>query len=160
MFRILTPARILRLGWLLLAGWLALWPAAEARRADLRLGAAQFAQTAKFEKMAQFAQMAPAADVAGPAGGCCRAAKPAGEDACCRGRSETPARPASCPEGGTPRCIQCQTTGGAALFAHSLAVPEPERAVLGAIFLGDHVAVSRDLRPPVPPPRTDVLTRT
>jgi hypothetical protein len=47
-----------------------------------------------------------------------------------------------------------------ALFALALVVPEPERAVMGAIFPGDHVAASRDLRPPVPPPRMDVVTRT
>jgi len=138
--RNLTNALIVRSGWLLLAGWLALWPAAEARQAELRLSAV------------------PTAPVSKAGGGC--SSNQSADGGCCRGCSGTPARPVSCPDAGSARCVQCQGTGGAALFAQALVVPEPERAALGAIFLGDPVAASRDLRPPVPPPRPFVVTRT
>jgi hypothetical protein len=126
----------LRLGWLLLAGWLLLWPATEAR----------------FQKWPMMAERG-APDRAA-ASGCSRTAGSADRGGCCRGRSEAPARPATCPEGGnSARCGQSCGAGGPLLFAHALTVPEPERVVLGAIVLGDHVVASRDLRPPVPPPR-------
>jgi len=141
-FRNLSSVVIVRAGWLVLAGWLAMWPAAEARQAELRLVAA------------------PTVPDSGALGGCCGPSKPVADSGCCRGRGESPARPMSCPDAGSARCVQCQSTGGAALFAQALVVPEPERAALGAIVLRDPVAASRDLRPPVPPPRSVVVTRT
>jgi hypothetical protein len=128
----------LRLGWLLLAGWLLLWPAVEACRQEWPM----LVERAAPERTA--------------AGGCGRAAGSGDQGGCCRGRSEAPARPATCPEGSnSARCNQCFGAGGPLLFAHALTVPEPERVVLGAILLGDHVVASRDLRPPVPPPRAE-----
>ncbi len=125
----------LRLGWLLLAGWLLLWPAVEARRQEWPL----MAERAAPERAA--------------ASGCGRSAESGDQGGCCRGRGEAPARPAACPEGSnSARCNQCFGAGGPLLFAHALTVPEPERVVLGAILLGDHVVATRSLRPPVPPP--------
>ena len=140
--------KILGYVWLPLAAWLALWPAAESKQAAAR------------ERM-------PLRTMA-VRGGCCRAeartaaqtevqTADAGPRGCCAERREQPARPPMCPEGGNARCAPCFGAGGPLLIAHALTVPDPERNELGAIRHGDHVAVSRDLRPPVPPPRLALI---
>ena len=129
------------LAWLPLAAWLALWPAAQSRQAAQR-------------------ELQPVQLAAADGGGCrmrCpgEAGRPdgAGRHGCCAGREDAPERAPQCPDGGASRCLQCFGQGGPLLFAHALSVPEPERNVLGAIRHGDLVAATRDLRPPVPPPR-------
>lgn len=135
--------------WLLLASWLAFWPAAEARQAAAR------------ERMPM-----PRPVAAAVARGCCQARpapqasrQPSVDDdsaqrGCCSRPSGSPARGPSCPEGGASRCAQCFGYGALLMFAHAQPVPDPERPMLGAIRHGDLAACSRDLRPPVPPPRT------
>lgn len=135
-------ARLIALAWLPLAAWLALWPAVEARQLPMREMARQTVKVVR--------------------GGCCGArpaegaALPRGNErhGCCRGQGEAPARVPACPDGGSARCQQCLNHGGPLLFTHVLSVPDPERRVLGALLHGDLVAASRDLRPPVPPPRS------
>lgn len=139
------PRTTFACSWLLLAAWLALWPAAESPQAIAR----------------EHAMMARSLV---STAGCCRAQardvpdEPAPGRGCCSRRSESPARPPSCPEGGASRCAQCFGYAALLMFANAQATLEPERPVLGAIRHGDHVAASRDLRPPVPPPRTAIAT--
>ncbi len=138
----LRTARLFALAWLPLAAWLALWPAVEARELPAREMARQAAKVVR--------------------SGCC-GSRPAEGGAqprenerhgCCAGQGEAAARVPACPDGGNARCQQCLNHGGLLLFTHALPVPDPERKVLGAILHGDLVAASRDLRPPVPPPRS------
>lgn len=133
---------------LLLAAWLAFWPAAEARQAAARERmpiprpvAAAVARGCCQARPAPQASQQPSADADDARRGCC--SRPAG----------APTRVPSCPEGGAARCAQCFGYGALLMFTHVQAVPEPERPMLGAIRHGDHVAASRHLRPPVPPPR-------
>lgn len=145
----LRPSRLLTWLWLPLAAWLAWWPASQSRQAAVR-------------------ELQPVRVAAAEEQGChrrCQAAESASASeerhCCCSGRAEAPDRVPSCPEGGASRCLQCFGQGGPLLFAHALIVPEPERNLLGAIRHGDLVAASRDLRPPVPPPRgADVFPLT
>lgn len=139
-------AHLRSLPWLLLAAWMAMWPGLESRQSAVR----QALRT-----------VTPARELALAGGGCCRAraveapSGPIGGDrhGCCRPRDEATTRPASCPEGGGARCGQCFGTAGLLMLAYVQSLPDPERPVLGALRPGDHVASSRDLRPPVPPPR-------
>jgi hypothetical protein len=137
----LRAPRLLAAVWLPLAAWLVLWPAAQARQAAVReLQPVRVAAAGD-----RGCRMRCAAEVETPAA--------AGRHCCCAGREEAPERVPPCPDGGASRCLQCFGQGGPLLFAHALSVPEPERNLLGAIRHGDLVAASRDLRPPVPPPR-------
>lgn len=95
----------------------------------------------------------------------------AGHDCCCAARTPvapadrdaprgcgnvplgSPVRAPSCPDGGASRCAQCVGFGAAPLLANSTSVPDPECCVFGSLLDGDSIADSRDLRPPVPPPR-------
>ncbi len=129
--------------WLLLAVWLAFWPAFATQQAALRADA-----------------QARRSVVAEAVHGCCCATPtaPAGEKDDARGGCEgplgSPARAPSCPDGGASRCSQCVGCGALPLLAHAALAPDPELTVVGSLPEGDHVAASRNLRPPVPPPRT------
>lgn len=129
--------------WLLLAAWLAFWPAIASHRASSRDPVPVRHQTAS---------------AAGHS--CCCAAQPPAAPAdreaphgCCNGPLGSPVRAPSCPDGSASRCAQCVGFGTAPLLADATPVSDPERSVLGSFLDGDRVADSRDLRPPVPPPR-------
>ncbi len=144
-FRLLhRPTSLIAYLWLPLAVWLALWPALEARQALRRLTAVEMTRKAL-----------PAR------GGCCRAraalvaAREQGpsQQGCRAARDGCERRMPACPEQGSSSCGPCFGTSGLLLATHVLSLPDPERPELGSIRHGDHVAASRDLRPPEPPPR-------
>lgn len=137
------PTSLIACLWLPLAAWLAMWPALEARQAPQVRTAVEMTRKARLQR-----------------GGCCRARAAlaaarehgAGRHGCCAEREGAGRMPA-CPEQGSSRCGQCFGTSGLLLATHVLSLPDPERPRLGSIRHGDHVADSRDLRPPEPPPR-------
>jgi hypothetical protein len=122
---------------LLLAAWMAVWPATEAATSVARLAALTASRTKATRPCGMRAE----------AGG-------SGRD-CCRESESSDARSPLCPEGGAARCSQCFSMGGLVLFAHGPALPDPECVDLGAIRSGNLAATSRAPRPPVPPPRSD-----
>jgi hypothetical protein len=130
--------------WLPLAAWLALWPAMEARQAPRPLVSGAMVRKARPVTVGGCHARAAMA-VARPQGDGC--------GSCCADRNGSERRMPACPEQGSARCGQCFGTNGLLLVAHVLSMPDPERPELGLIRHGDHVAASRDLRPPEPPPR-------
>lgn len=130
--------------WLPLAAWLAFWPAMEARQAPQQLVSG-----------GTMRKVRPASDGGCRARAAMVAARPQGDGcgACCSDRGGGERRMPACPEQGSSRCGQCFGTNGLLMAAHVLSMPDPERPELGPIRHGDHVAASRDLRPPEPPPR-------
>ncbi len=134
---------LLPAAWLLLAAWLGLWPAVASHRAASRELAAA---PAPASLAAVHGCCCPAGTEAVPADGASRRG-------CCGEPLGAPTRAPSCPEGGSARCAQCVGCGAAPLLAFVYPAPDPQRPVLGSLPDGDLVADSRDLRPPVPPPR-------